>query len=353
MKALRLFLALAALGALYFGFWPVPVDPVAWDAPVDRGLVDSFTTNERLDSAQMIELSAHHGPEDVTIGFGGLLYVVTEGGQVVSLQPDGGDLQVFAEVGGRPLGIEYGGGFLYIANAYLGLQRITEDSRVLVVVDEFDGVPIGYADDVAVAQDGSSRFAAKDWGGTYAASLLDIMEHGGHGRVLKYDPASNETTLVMDNLNFANGIAISEDQQYLLVNETGSYRVWRYWLEGLDTGSSEVILDNLPGFPDNINNGLNGRYWIGLIAPRVAVLDRASGNPSVRKIMQRMPAALRPQAVPSSHLIAIDGDGRVLMDLQDSEARFPSITGAIETDQAIYVTSLFGNRLARIAKGNL
>ena len=69
--------------------------------------------------------------------------------------------------------------------------------------------------------------------------------------------------------------------------------------------------------------------------------------------MQRLPAALRPRAVPSTHLIGIDGDGNVLMNLQDSEARFPAITGAFETGQNIYLTSLFGNRLARVNKKDL
>ena len=117
--------------------------------------------------------------------------------------------------------------------------------------------------------------------------------------------------------------------------------------------ATEIFIDNLPGFPDNINNGLNGRFWIGLVAPRSAVLDRYSGSPFVRKIMQRLPAALRPRAVPSTHLIAIDGDGNVLMNLQDSEARFPAITGALETTRNLYLTSLFGNRLARVRKIDL
>ena len=179
------------------------------------------------------------------------------------------------------------------------------------------------------------------------------MEHGGHGRILKYDPVSNETSLILGGLNFANGVAVSEDQSYLLINETGHYRVWRYWLTGEKRGEHELILENLPGFPDNINNGLNGRFWIGLVAPRSVILDNYSGKPFMRKMMQRMPAALRPQAVPSTHLIAIDGNGEVLMNLQDSNAGFPAITGALETERSLYLTTLFGNRIARVNKKDL
>jgi hypothetical protein len=98
---------------------------------------------------------------------------------------------------------------------------------------------------------------------------------------------------------------------------------------------------------------LNGRFWIGLVAPRSAVLDKYSASPFVRKMIQRLPAALRPQAVPSTHLISIDGNGNVLRNLQDSEARFPAITGAVETDQELFLTSLFGNRVGRVKKTDL
>ncbi len=360
MKLLKLALVVALFVLLYLSLWPVPVEPVAWAAPVDRGLVDPFAENDRLGGAKAIELGDFEGPEDVVLGFEGLLYSGTKDGKIISFQADGSELQVFADTGGRPLGIEFAGGFLYVANSFVGLQRIRKDGRVVTLSDEFEGQPIAYADDVAVAKDGSvyftdasSKFMAREWQGTYSASLLDLMEHGGHGRVLKYDPSSNETTLIMDGLNFANGIAVSDDQSFLLVNETGSYRVLRYWLQGPMAGTSEVIIDNLPGFPDNINNGLNGLFWIGLVAPRSAILDKYSGSPFMRKVIQRFPAALRPKAVPSTHLIAIDGDGRVLMNLQDTQARFPAVTGALETEHDLFLTSLFGHRVARLGKQDL
>ena len=360
MKVLRWVLIVVVVLGAYLSFWPVPVEPVAWDAPEDRGLVDPFAPNDRLEIMNLVDLDPFHGPEDVTFGFNNLLYSGTEDGKIISFQADGSDRKVFAEVGGRPLGLEFSGGFLYVANAHLGLQRIRQDGRVVVVTDTVDGTPILYADDVAVAKDGtvyfsdaSTKFGAKEWDGTYSASLLDIMEHGSHGRIIKYDPFSDTTSVVMDGLNFANGIAISDDQQYLLVAETGSYRIWRHWLEGDRAGESEVILDNLPGFPDNINNGLNGRFWVGLIAPRSKILDDNSGKPFTRKVMQRMPQFLRPKAVPSTHLIGISGDGDVLMNLMDTQARFPAVTGAIESRQNIYLSSLFGNRIAVVRKKDL
>jgi len=82
-------------------------------------------------------------------------------------------------------------------------------------------------------------------------------------------------------------------------------------------------------------------------------VDRLSDKPFLRKVVQRLPAALRPRAVPSSHVIAFDGDGVVLENLHDLEARFPTLTGVLETNRALYLTTLFGNQLPRIDKQNL
>lgn len=358
---LSVVVGLIALLFLYFLFWPVPIDPVSWDAPVDAGLVDPFASNDRLRRAEVFDLGSHTGPEDVTGGPDGLIYAATADGVIIRLRPGGSRVEVFAETGGRPLGIEFDAdGNLFVANAYLGIQKITPDGSVQVLVDTYDGQRIEYADDLAVAANGkiyfsdaSSKFSASKSGGSYEASLLDILEHGGHGRIFEFDPASGKTVVIADGLNFANGVAISDDQRYLLFNETGHYRVWRYWLEGPRRGQLEMVIGNLPGFPDNINNGLNGKFWIGLVAPRNDLLDELSNKPWLRKVTQRLPAFLRPKAEPSSHIIAITGDGQVLMNLQDSAATVPALTGAFETRDAIWLSSLFGNRLARIDKEQL
>lgn len=363
-RARRIVGAVAAAFAVLLScllFWPVPIDPVAWDAPVDAGLVDPFEANDRLQKARPVELGQHEGPEDVAGGPDGRVYTGTSDGRILRMWANGGGVEVFAEPGGRPLGLEFdAAGNLLVANAYLGLQRISADGSVEVLTDRFDGEPITYADDLAVAEDGtiyfsdaSSKFGAMKAGGSYQASLLDIMEHGGHGRVLRYDPATSETTLVLGGLNFANGVAISDDQQYLLVNETGHYRVLKHWLAGPSAGDTEVLIDNLPGFPDNINNGLSGKFWVGLVAPRNRLLDRLSDRPWLRRVVQRLPAAVRPKAVPSSHVIAIDGNGEVLMNLQDTAARLPALTGVYEDRDALWLTTLFGTTLARLDKQDL
>lgn len=359
-KALATATSILVAVLAYLLLWPVPINPVAWDAPRDLGLVDPFESNDRLRPARAIDLGTHEGPEDVAAGHDGRLYATSKDGFL--LQIDGyGNVAEFAHVGGRPLGLEtdHDGSFI-TANAYLGIQRISPDGSVTTLLSEVDGKPLVYADDLAIASDGtvyfseaSTRFGASQYEGTYEGSLLDIMEHGASGQVIAFSPKTGDAQVIIDDLNFANGIAVSDDQTFLLVAETGSYRILRHWLKGPRSGETEVLIDNLPGFPDNINNGLNGRFWIGLVAPRNSLLDRVSDKPFVRKIIQRLPAVVRPKAVPSSHVIAINGDGDVLMNLQDPAARYPSLTGVFETRDALYLTSLFGNKLARLDKKDL
>lgn len=354
-------LGLLAVPIAYLLLWPVPVDPVAWDAPQSPGLVDPFAENNLLRPARPINLDIYEGPEDIASPDDGFFYTATVSGSIVRFRANGTSPEQFADVGGRPLGIEFDAdGYLLVANAYLGLQRISPKGAVELLANEYAGQKLVYVNDVAVAKDGtiyfsesSTKFGAMESGGTYEASLLDILEHGGHGRIFRLDANGGQLNVILDGLDFANGVAISDDQQYLLVAETGHYRIWRYWLEGDNAGTSEVILENLPGFPDNINNGFNGRFWIGLVAPRVEVLDKLSDHPLLRKIVQRLPAFVRPKAVPSTHVIAITGDGQLLMNLQDSAARHPSITGVFETRRALYLSTLFGDEIPRLDKRDL
>jgi len=356
-------IALAVLVAvvLYLLYWPVPVDPVSWDAPEDQGLNGVFAANDRLTIARSLDLGDFSGAEDLAAGRDGHVYASTREGLIIRISPDQEAISIFARTGGRPLGIEFDAdGSLLVANAVRGIQRVSPAGDVSIVVSEVDGTPLVYADDLDVGSDGtiyyseaSTKFAAEAAGGTLEASLLDILEHGGHGVVFAHDPTTGNSRVVLDDLNFANGIAVSDDQQFLLIAETGSYRILKHWLAGPNTGTTDVLIDNLPGFPDNINNGLNGRFWIGLVAPRNALLDHYSDSPFVRRIMQRLPAFLRPKATPSSHVIAINGDGEVLMDLQDPEARYPMLTGVLETRRHLYLSALEGHFLAFVDKEDL
>ena len=332
----------------YLVFWPVPIDPLAWSAPKNPGYIGAFAPNENLDDIELASLDGFTGPEDAAFGPDGLLYIATHEGAVATFDPSSGDVSKFADTGGRPLGVEFGGnGTLYVADAYRGLLAITPDGSVTVLADTVDGnSPITYADDVDIAPDGSVyftdasvKFGAEKSGGTLAGSILDLMEHGGHGRVLRYDPATKKTAVVLDGLSFANGLAMTASGTHFLVVETGNYSITKVALDG--TTPPEVIIDNLPGFPDNINRNADGTFWVGLVSPRSAVADGLSEKPFMRKIIMRLPAAMRPAAQRYGFVFKIDEDGNVLETLQRPSGDYALTTGLIEAmDGTRYITSL-------------
>ena len=360
-KILLLLLVIIIAIVLYFVAWPVPVDPVAWDAPPNRGYAGPFAANERLKGIELLPIAGNHGPEDIALDAQGRIYAATHEGRIVRLKADGSNPENWVVTGGRPLGIDFDSkGNLIVADGFQGLLSIAPNGTITKLATVADGVPIRYADDVDVAADGkiyfsdaSTKFGAKEWGGTYEASLLDINEHGGHGRLIVYDPATGEAKTLLDGLNFANGVAVSHNQNYVLLNVTGSYRVIRYWIAGPKKGETETLIDKLPSFPDNISTGFDGRYWVAFISPRNPLIDKLSDKPFLRKVIQRMPAFVRPKAVAYGHIMAIDGEGKVLLDLQDPDASYQINTSVTETKDYLYIGSLVTPVLGRLKKAKI
>ena len=344
MRALRWTLAVViGLTAVYLLLWPVPVDPVAWDAPRGPGFTGQFARNDRLAALEILPMAGNHGPETIAVDAAGRVYAGVAEGRIIRL--DGSAVEAWVDTRGRPLGLKFDhGGNLLVADAYRGLLRITPSKSIEVLATEADGIPFRFTNSVDIAADGkvyftdsSSKFGAREFRGTYSASLLDLLEHGGHGRLLVYDPTTRKARTLVRGLNFANGVAIAHDGSYVLVAETGSYRILRYWIEG---GRIEPLLENLPGFPDNLSTGMDGRYWVAFASPRNKLVDALSNAPFVRKMAQRLPAVFRPKAVMYGHVAAFDGNGRIVVSLQDPKGRSGLTTGATETRDFLYVSNL-------------
>jgi sugar lactone lactonase YvrE len=351
-------LSLTALAAAYLLLWPVEVEPVSWESPANKGYVDSFAQNQHLSQIQRIELNGKIGPEDYALSEGGQIYYGLLGGEIGFLDQQG-KLQSWVNTQGRPLGLEFDNkGNLIVADAFEGLLEISPEGIIKKLVTQIDGIQLNYADDVDIADNGkiyfsdaSTKFHAKA-SGTFAASMLDIMEHGAHGRVLEYDPVTKQATTLLSGLNFANGITVSHDQNWVLVNETGTYRVLKIGITDSNKGQVITVIENLPGFPDNISQGSNGVYWLGLVSPRSAALDGLSGYGFIRKVVQRLPKFLQPKAKHFGHIVAINDKGEVIHNLQDPLGMYGHTTGALEVGKHLYVSSLLDTALGKTVNVN-
>ncbi len=353
--AIALLLGLAA----YLGLWPVPVQPVSWKAPPAPGYSGPHAVNERLANLQIIPLGLRKGPSTLSSPATASYMPPWPAAISLRMNPDGSAQEVFANTGGRVLGFDFDAkGNLVAADAIKGLLSISPEGNIAVLADAVGGDPIRYADAVVVAStgriyfsDASTRFAPRVWGGTFEASILDIVEQSSTGRILEYDPASKGVRIVARGLSFANGVALSKDEQSLFVNETGKYRVWKIAVESdnLDVtrgGPQAVVLfDNLPGYPDNLMRGLDGKIWLGFAKPRNPSADAVADKPFLRKLALRLPRALWPVPVTYGHVLAFTEDGNVVADLQDPTGAYPDTTGVTETPDRLYVQSLHANGL--------
>jgi len=350
-KVLILLGALVLLALAYLLLWPVPIDPAAWTPPEAPALEGVYAKNDLLAAVQRFPVQGR-GPEDVAVDGQGRLYAGLKDGRIVRMQADGSGLEVFAETGGRPLGLDFDAdGDLIVADSHRGLLSVAPDGTVNVLATEQGGVRFGLTDDVMVAPDGVIYFsdASSKWGVDEIRN--DVLEHRPYGRLLAYDPRSRETRLVADQLYFANGVAVSPDGSFVLVAETTAYRIERHWLTGARAGETETLIENLPGMPDGVSTGSDGRYWVALFSPRIPTLDATLPRPWLRKVIYRLPAFLQPDPARKAFVLAIDDSGRVVDNLQDDSAdSFAPVTSVEERDGFLYLGSLERKSIARLPK---
>lgn len=327
-------------------FRPYPIDPVAFHALEAPEMAGPYAPNEYLRLADHFGAGMFDGPEDMALDVNGAVYGGTADGKIIRKMP-GGVAETFAETGGRPLGMAFDAhGNLIVADAWKGLLSIDPDGVVSVLSTEADGVPFRFTDDLDIAENGIIYFSDASSKFHQPEYLYDLLEARPHGRLLKYDPESGETTTLLDGLYFANGVAVSKDQDFVLVNETYRYRITRYWLAGPDSGKSDVFIDNLPGFPDNISATGDGRFWVAMFTVRNPDMDALHRRPFMKKILSRLPASFWPEPVPYGFVIELDEAGNVLRTLQDPGGEhLHTITSVKEIDGTLYMGSLYNDRI--------
>lgn len=356
-------MSVAALVA-YLSLWPVPINAVAWRAPAAPGYTGPHAENDKLSRLNLIPLGAEAGPEHIMLARDGKLYAAVASGRVLRMNPDGGAQEVVAETGGRVLGFDFdASGNLIAADAMKGLLAIDPDGRIALLTNQAGGSPIRYADAVVVAgtgkvyfTDASGRFSPAQWGGTFEAAVLDILEQAATSRVLEYDPGSRTTRVVAKGLSFANGIALSRDERTLFVAETGRFRVWKIdaAADNLDVAQAStqatVLFDNLPGYPDNLMRGRDGRIWLGFTGPRSPKVDAMADKPFLREVTLRLPRMFWPLPKKYGHVFAFTEDGKVVADLQDPSGSYPETTGATETAGRLYIQNLHLHSIGWLAR---
>ena len=67
-KIVLTIVAILFLLAAYLTLWPVPINPVSWNAPKQPGYVGPHAVNTKLANLKMISLGKEEGPEHIAFG---------------------------------------------------------------------------------------------------------------------------------------------------------------------------------------------------------------------------------------------------------------------------------------------
>jgi len=81
-------------------------------------------------------------------------------------------------------------------------------------------------------------------------------------RLIRYNAAKKKNEVLLENLAFANGIKLSDDESFLLFVETLRCRIIKYHLKGPKAGQQEVFIEGLPGMPDNLQSDGHGGFLV-------------------------------------------------------------------------------------------
>lgn len=312
-----------------------------WRPPAPGFAVPRRSDGRTLPPLTFIPLPGS-GPEHVAVDVSGRVLTGLGDGQIVRVDPAGG-VEMVANTGGRPLGMEFAGeDTLIVGDAERGLLRITltEPATIDVLCDQVNGERLVFCSCPAVAADGTVYFSQSSRRWDLAHYKADLLEHSGTGRVMRW--RDGQVDVVADGLHFANGVVLAPDESSLTVAETGAYRITRIALTGARAGQAAPLIESLPGFPDNLTTGPDDLIWVAMAGPRDPVLDFLLPRPSwMRAAMwSALPDRLKPGPKDMAWVLAVDQDGRVVHDLRGWNVGFHEVTAVRPHNGKLYLASI-------------
>ncbi|XP_043700861.1 protein STRICTOSIDINE SYNTHASE-LIKE 3-like [Telopea speciosissima] len=250
---------------------------------------------------------------------------------------------------GRPLGLRFDKktGEMFIADAYFGLMKVgPEGGLATSLATEAEGVPLGFTNDLDIDDEGNVYFTDSSTKYQRRNFMQLVFSAEDSGRVLKYDPITKETTVLVRSLQFPNGLSLSKDGSFFIFCEGSPGWLMRYWLKGEKEGTSEVFAV-LPGIPDNVRTNENGEFWVALSRRRSLYSHICGLYPKLRKSLLKLPVTAKYQYLatiggwPHAVVVKYSPEGKLVQILEDSQGKVvKSLSEVEEKDGKLWMGSV-------------
>lgn len=336
---------------------PAPIDSRAFRSGPMPEPTGPFAPNRELEACVRISEGEVRHADKLMLDEAGNIYAGDETGRIMRLlaSVDGTySAEVYAEPGGRPMEIDVDpDGNLVVADLH-GSHFLIDAARASRRLPTLEGLPFGTAG-VAVASDGVVYYGAhtERYGDSdEEEAFLNMLAARPTSELRAFDPETGEVRTLVKGLLLPVGVELSAAEDFVAVAEFFAYRVTRYWLSGPKAGSSDRLVENLPGMVDGLDADGAGTFYLSMPAWRVPVVDWMHERPWAKnQLAKLLPLLLRLGAAPESTpgiVLAIDETGRVLRSFQDPDGKVVgSVTDVHVHGGHLYLTSINGDWIAR------
>ncbi|XP_055810660.1 protein STRICTOSIDINE SYNTHASE-LIKE 4-like isoform X2 [Solanum dulcamara] len=319
-----------------------PISPEFLEIPsASQTFTTTLASNSYLQTVSKLGEGFLDRPEDVAVDKMGIMYTATRDGWIKRKHKNG-TWESWKYIGRETLlGLKVSSaGHIIVCDAQEGLLKVSEDG-VTVLASHVNGEKIRFADDVVESSDGSLYFSVASTKFGFHEWLLDVLEAKPHGQLLKYNPSLNQTYVILDNLAFANGVALSADQDYLVVCE--SWKCLKYWLKDDIKGQTDIFIDNLLGAPDNIKLAPDGSFWIALIQLTTPGLNFVHKSRASKQLLATFPKLMNwvIGVYNKAMVVNVAANGKITKGFDDPTGKVMSfVTSVLEYEDHLYLGSL-------------
>ena len=353
-RVIYVFALVAGAAVLGFALMPSPIDSVAYAGRAPRPLTEALAPNELLADARRFPAEGLNVPEELAIDAASRVYAGSTDGRILRwvFEPGNGlgRVETFARTDGRPQGLAFApDGRLIVADALRGLRAVSPDGRVTTLLGPDDDPGLGALSDVDVASDGAIYFTEERSTRPYPdCYTLDFLEGRPYGRLVRHDPVRGTTEVLVEGLHLPDGVALSRDEDFVLVNEMARERIVRHWLRGPRAGTTDVFVADLPGYPDGLSRDASGIFWVSLLMVGDDFINWLQARPFVKDQLAKLPTALLAGSSAGHNLVvAIDEQGRIVRSLHDPEGRLGGAVTVAEANGPYLYLGSTGDWIAR------